>query len=316
MMPFPVSRQNVTATPGTGSDISGPADPRPGNTTFSAVMIPSSGGIKSGGKVAAASDTPAGSVPVTSSVSPADQPSLFDSLQAQAAYPARELPVTITASGNTVEMPPEEGQAQDIPPATGLPVWLPVNAGSREGKTGKTLPAEEQPQDPSGVVPIFLSPVLPSGIQRPREHSPVASSSLSTGGAVPFPASGATTDLPYHNERAVTASDGSPLAMQMPSAFPGTAETAPGKGGEEAITPATDSSLLPAYSGVHENAAGPEPSVTTASKKHTQATASPVTQLFSLSVGHEDPRQQQLTRALGEHLQWQATQQIQSAEVR
>lgn len=310
MMPFPVARQSVITNNTAGPDISGPAVPRSGNTTFSAVLTPSSGE-----KAAAASDTPAGPVPVT----PSDQQSLFNSLQAQADYPARGQSVTTAACGKAVETAAEEGQAQNIPSATALPVWLPVNGDSRGEKTGKVPPAEEQPQDkpqdPSGVVPIFLSPVLPSGIQRPREHSPAASSSLSTGGAVPFPASGATTDLPYHNDPTLTSSDGNPLAALMPSTVSDTTKPAPVKGGEEAITPATDSSLLPVYSGGHENATRPGSSSTVTAEVQAQATASPVTQLFSLTVGHES-QQQRLTSALGEHLQWQATQQIQSAEVR
>lgn len=317
MMPFPVSRQSVITNNTPGPDISGPAEARSGNTTFSAVMTPLSGGTESGEKGGEASDTPAGSVPVT--VTPSDQQSLFNSLQAQADYPARGQPVTTAASGKAVETAAEEGQAQNIPPATALPVWLPVNGDSRGEKTGKVPPAEEQPQDtpqdPSGVVPIFLSPVLPSGIQRPREHLPAASSSLSTGGAVPFPASGGITDLPYHNDPAVTASDGSPLAALMPSTVSDTTKPAPVKGGEEATLPATDSSLLPVYSGGHENVTRPGSSSTVTAEVQAQATASPVTQLFSLTVGHES-QQQRLTSALGEHLQWQATQQIQSAEVR
>lgn len=315
MMPFPVSRQSVTATQSTGSDISGPADPRSGNTTFSAVMTPSSGEVKSGDKAVTASDTSAGPVPVA----PSDLQSLFNSLQAQADYPTRGQSVITAACRKVVETAAEEGQAQNIPAGNALPVWLPINGDSRGQRTGKVPPTEEQPQDkpqdPSGVVPIFLSPVLPSGIQRPREHSPAASSSLSTGGAVPSPASGATMDLSYRNGPAVTVSDGSPLAALMPSTVSDTTEPAPVKGGEEAIPPATESSLLPVYSGGHENATRPGPSSTVTAEVQAQATASPVTQLFSLTVGHES-QQQRLTSALGEHLQWQATQQIQSAEVR
>ena len=320
MMPFPVSRQSVTATQSTGSDISVPADPRTGNMAFSAVMTPSSGQTKRGEKAAAVSDTPAGSAPVTPSVSPSDQQSLFNSLQAQADYPARGLPVTTAACGKTVETAAEEGQAQNVSPATALPVWLPVNGGSRGEKTGKALPAEKQSQDtsqdPSGVVPIFLQPVLPSGIPRSREPSPAASSSLLTGGAVPLPASGVTMDRPHHTDPAVTASVASPLAALMPSTVSDTPEPAPVKDAEAAIASPTDSSLLPVFHRLDEHAAGPEPAVPVAAEKPAQATASPATQLFSLSVGHEDPRQQQLTRALGEHLQWQVSQQIQSAEVR
>ncbi len=320
MMPFPVTRQSVTATQSTGSDISVPADPRTGNMAFSAVMTPSSGQTKRGEKAAEATDTPAGSVPVTPVVSPSDQQSLFHSLQAQSAYPAQGLPVTTAASAKTVETSPEEGQTQDMPPATGWPAWYPVNAGSTEVKTGKIPPAEEppqdKPQDPSGVVPIFLSPVLPSGIQRPREQSPAASWSLSTGGAASFSASGVTTDLLHHTDPAVTASVARPLAAQVPSTFSASAEPAPAKGAEEAVASLTDSSLLPGSRGGYENADRPVPPATVAAEKQTQATASPVTQLFSLSVGHEEPRQQQLTHALGEHLQWQVSQQIQSAEVR
>ncbi|SQK76961.1 hypothetical protein [Tatumella ptyseos] len=184
MMPFPVSRQNVTATPGTGSDISAPADPRPGNTTFSAVMIPSSGGIKSGEKVAAASDTPAGPVPVT----PSDQQSLFNSLQAQADYPARGQSVTTAACGKAVETAAEEGQAQNIPSATALPVWLPVNGDSR-GRKPERFPRQKNNRRTSHRIlpvlcrsschlscpPVFSAPAS-THRQHLRRYQPVAQS--------------------------------------------------------------------------------------------------------------------------------------------